>query len=339
MRQNFGGTFFRVEVLQKRTVHRGISVQIIFVSRHLKTAKNITIMPQHMLCAALLFSALVLATAILFSWLSIEFRLPLVRDLVSSLQRHENQKTQEVMVNNLRLMATRVGELQAQVLQLDSLGDRLSKIAGVKRESLPPPAVTAKPVATPPGQGGPFIAAPGAYGDLQQEIDRLSRVVEYKTDELSMLESRILEKRVRERLLPTMLPVQGARIGSSFGYRSDPITGARAIHEGIDFVAPTGTPAVAAASGVVLAAEFHPAFGNMVDVDHGDGLLSRYAHLDRVDIKPGQMVRRGERIGLVGSTGRSTGSHLHFEVRMLGVAQNPSVFLHQGAELVQARIR
>lgn len=313
-------------------------MQLILISRHLKTARNITIMPQHIFFAALLFFALVVATSAAFSWLSIEFRLPIVRDLLSHLQHQENQKTQEVVSNNLRLMATRVGELQAQVLQLNSLGDRLAKLAGVSREQVTVPEAARKPESIP-GLGGPYIVAPDSYGDLQREIDRLSRLVEYKTDELSMLESRFLEKRVRERLLPTMLPVHGARIGSGFGYRSDPITGARAMHEGIDFIIGEGTPVVAAASGVVLLAEYHHQFGNQIDIDHGDGLISRYAHLSKIEVKPGQMVRRGEKIGLVGSTGRSTGAHLHLEVRMLDVAQNPAIFLKQGEEFAQAKLR
>lgn len=311
-------------------------MQIIFVSRHLKTARNVTIMPQHLLCAGLVFMGLVVITAVFFSWLSFEFRLPLVHDVLASIQNKENQKNQEVMSNNLRLMATRMGELQAQVLQLDSLGDRLSRLAGATRE---PPAKPVKPQAGAPGQGGPLIAAPLNYGELQREIDRLSKQVETKTEELSILESRFLEKRVRERLLPTMLPVKGATIGSSFGYRSDPIAGVRAMHEGIDFIIGSGTPVAAAASGVVVVAEYHHDFGNMIDIDHGDGLISRYAHLSRIDIKPGQMVRRGQRIGLVGSTGRSTGAHLHFEVRMMGMAQNPAVFLRQGEGYAQAKVR
>jgi len=308
-------------------------VQIILVSRHLKTARNFTIMPQHMLFAALAFFGLVILTSLTFSWLSMELRLPFVRDLMTSLQRKENLKTQEVMSNNLSFMATRVGELQAQVIQLDSLGERLSRLAGMGRESAPP----AKTQSKPDGQGGPFVATPATYTDLQQQIERLTRQVEFKTDELSMLESRFLEKRVRERLLPTMLPVNASRIGSSYGYRSDPLAGVRAMHEGIDFVAPPGTPISAAAAGVAVVAEYHHAFGNMVDIDHGDGLISRYAHMSQIDIKPGQMVRRGQRVGLVGSTGRSTGPHLHFEVRMMGVAQNPAVFLRQGDNFAQAQ--
>jgi murein DD-endopeptidase MepM/ murein hydrolase activator NlpD len=175
--------------------------------------------------------------------------------------------------------------------------------------------------------------------ELQREIDRLAVAVENKTDELTILESRLLEKRVKERLLPTTLPVKDAYFGSPYGFRSDPIAGLRAIHEGIDFNAETGTPVVVAADGVVLSAAYHAEYGNLVEVDHGEGLTTRYAHLSKVDVKPGALLKRGVRIGAVGSTGRSTGSHLHFEVRMLGVAQNPANFLKQGKEFAQLKKR
>lgn len=311
-------------------------MQIIFVSRHLKTAKTVTIMPRHLVLATFVLLFSVFATSATFSWLSMEFRLPLVQDLMTYLQRKETKKSQEVMSNNLDLMATRLGELQAQVIQLDSLGERLSNIAGVRRDI---PVEKSKPAGAPLAQGGPFIPAPMNYNLLQQEIERLTKSVEFKTDELAMLEASLLEKKVRERLLPTTLPVRGASIGSGYGHRSDPFAGSRAMHEGIDFNIGSGAPVVAAAAGVVLVAEYHPEFGNMIDIDHGDGLISRYAHLSRIDIQSGRMVRRGERIGLVGSTGRSTGSHLHFEVRMLGVAQNPAVFLKKGSEFAQIKTR
>ena len=230
-------------------------------------------------------------------------------------------------------MATRLGELQAQVLHLDTLGDRLAGIAGIKREA-PPPASTLLA-----GQGGAFVPAPLGADELQREIDRLSREVDVRTDELALLESSFLEKRVKERLLPTALPVKEAFLGSPFGHRSDPILGQRAKHEGIDFNAETGTPVVVAADGVVLSAGWQSDFGNMIDVDHGDGLTTRYAHLSRMNVKAGSLVKRGERIGAVGSTGRSTGSHLHFEVRMLGIAQNPAHFLKQGQEFALVKRR
>jgi len=135
------------------------------------------------------------------------------------------------------------------------------------------------------------------------------------------------------------MPVKEAALGSSFGYRSDPIAGLRAMHEGLDFTADVGTPVVSAADGVILSTGYHPDFGNLVEIDHGDGLISRYAHLSRIDAKAGALVKRGTLIGAIGTTGRSTGPHLHFEVRMLGVAQDPALFLKRGVEFAQVKRR
>ncbi len=306
-------------------------MQIILVSGRLKTARTLNIMPRHVLLAAAIFFALVLGTSAVFSWLSVRFRLPLVQELVLSLQQREATQTQDFVRNNLQVMATRLGELQAQVLQLDGLEERLYKLTGLRKDA-PQETVVG-------GQGGPLIVVPLSATELQSEIDRLASVVLGKAEELAVLEAQVLEKRVSDRLLPTTLPVKQGAIGSGFGHRADPIAGVRAMHEGIDFVAETGTPVVVAASGVVLAVEFHPEFGNMIDVDHGEGLTSRYAHLSRTQVRVGQLVQRGERLGDVGSTGRSTGSHLHFEVRMLGVAQDPARFLKQGAEYALVKRR
>jgi murein DD-endopeptidase MepM/ murein hydrolase activator NlpD len=306
-------------------------LQIILVSRHLKVARTITIMPRHLAIAGITFVSLVMFSATLISWLTAHGPRPGSQDEVLS-QQQETHQAQQFLNNNLQLMATRLGELQAQVLHLDTLGDRLAGIAGIKREA--PPA--SKPVA---GQGGAFVPAPLGADELQREIDRLSREVDVRADELAVLETRFLEQRVKERLLPTTLPVKEAFLGSPFGHRSDPILGQRAMHEGIDFNAETGTPVVAAADGVVLAAGWQSDFGNMIEVDHGDGLTTRYAHLSRMNAKAGSLIKRGERIGAVGSTGRSTGSHLHFEVRMLGVAQNPASFLKQGEEFALVKRR
>ena len=306
-------------------------MQIILVSRHLKAARTITIMPRHLLAVLAVAAALVFSTSALFSWLSVHLRLPMVENLLVSLYGQESRKTQDYVSNNLNLMAGRLGELQAKVLQLDQLGERLSLLAG-QRELVKTPQER-------PGQGGPFLPVAMTAGELQAEIERLSLEVDRRADELAQLELRLLEKRVRDRLLPTTVPVKDAFLGSPFGHRADPVAGLRAMHEGIDFNAVPGTPVVAAAEGVVLSAVYHPEFGNVIDVDHGDGLVTRYAHLSRMDAQAGALVKRGERIGAVGSTGRSTGPHLHFEVRMLGVAQNPAHFLKQGEEYAALRRR
>jgi murein DD-endopeptidase MepM/ murein hydrolase activator NlpD len=123
------------------------------------------------------------------------------------------------------------------------------------------------------------------------------------------------------------MPVTTKWYSSGFGVRIDPFTGRSVFHEGVDFTAAMGTPIVAAAGGVVVYSGFHSEYGNMIDVDHGNDLVSRYAHASKRMVKVGQVVVRGQKIAEVGSTGRSTGPHLHFEVRHKGLPQNPSRFL------------
>jgi murein DD-endopeptidase MepM/ murein hydrolase activator NlpD len=166
-----------------------------------------------------------------------------------------------------------------------------------------------------------------SMADFNERLSLLSRSMENRTDMLSVLEAQLFEQAVKKKLLPTMMPVDAPYNGSGFGWRIDPFTGQNAMHEGIDFQADTGTPVVAAAGGVVMFAGFHPQYGNMIDIDHGNDLVTRYAHLSRLFVKEGAMVQRGRKIAESGSTGRATGPHLHFEVRFRGVAQNPARFL------------
>ena len=127
--------------------------------------------------------------------------------------------------------------------------------------------------------------------------------------------------------MPTITPIEATWNASSFGWRIDPISGQNALHEGIDFIADVGTPIFAAAGGMVVLAGRHHQYGNMVEIDHGNDFITRYAHASKLFANVGEIVRRGRKIAEVGSTGRSTGPHLHFEVRYKGVAQNPSRFL------------
>jgi len=130
-------------------------------------------------------------------------------------------------------------------------------------------------------------------------------------------------------MLPTQHPVAGP-LGSSFGWRIDPFNGHSALHTGLDFQATPGTTITAAAGGVVVAAEVHREYGNMVEIDHGNNLVTRYAHASRLLVKKGDLVKRGQKVAEVGTTGRSTGPHLHFEVLVQGVPQDPMKFLNAG---------
>lgn len=304
-------------------------MHIILVSNRLATAKTFVVTPRFVLAAATLFLALMFATSALFSWLSVQFRLPFLEHMVLSVHKQEAERHDAFMRDNLDAMAARLGQMQAQLLRLDSLGERVSSLAGVKPEE--------KPIDFRGGQGGPLLLAqPQTTVELGYALDRLARHVEFRLDSLSAMESRLLDDKVRRSLLPTVTPIQGNYVGSGFGWRVDPIVGTGAMHEGIDFAAEVGTPVIAAAGGVVVAAEMHPQYGNLVEIDHGNDFSTRYAHLSKLSVKVGQVVRRSQKIALSGNTGRSTGPHLHFEVRYKGVAQNPSRFLQQGTQLAQA---
>jgi len=234
---------------------------------------------------------------------------------------------------NLDAMATKVGEMQAKLLKLEAMGDRVSGMAGVKPEEFKPVLAPRSGAALPGagGQGGPFI--PGlsdshrtALHSLHADMDAMDARTDQYTDLFTLIESRLLEGRLAQLLIPSTTPVSGP-VGSGFGFRTDPITGRGALHMGLDFPADVGTPIAAAAGGVVVNAETHAAYGQMVDIDHGNGLVTRYAHASKLLVKSGDLVRRGQTVAQVGNSGRSTGPHLHFEVLVDGVPQNPARFL------------
>lgn len=305
-------------------------MNIILVSSRLKTAKTLHVTPRFLLWAVLGLIFLSFVSSFAFSWVGIRFNLPFASDLVAMVQQQHNKKNEEYLRENVSAMAVKLGEMQAQVVRLDSLGERISKLSGV---SLPKTDVGNKGGKDAAGgKGGPLVrpSAPLSAMDLQREIDRLGEIIEQRSDELTALESQLMERRIKSTLLPTITPIEANYLGSPFGRRIDPIAGVGAMHEGIDFVADIGTSVIASAGGVVVTAESHPQYGLLVEIDHGNEFTSRYAHLSKISVKVGQIVRRGQLIAASGNTGRSTGPHLHFEVRFKGVAQNPSRFLQMG---------
>ena len=267
---------------------------------------------------------------------------PVVSQVVRLVVRDEIAQRDRFMRENLDAMAQRVGEMQAKLVKLQLMGERVSGLAGLKPEDLRPaderdtgrnaPAARggapagAKAVGSG-GQGGPYVPAHSpSLEQLNQAVAQLDEQAEHHGDMFTMIESRLLESRLSALMVPSSAPVEGP-IGSGFGFRTDPFTGRGALHTGLDFPADTGTPIQAAAGGVVIASEMHPQYGNMVEVDHGNSLVTRYAHASKLLVKTGDIVKRGQAIALVGSTGRSTGPHLHFEVLVEGVPQNPAKFL------------
>ncbi len=232
---------------------------------------------------------------------------------------------------NLAVLAASVGEMQARMVRLDALGERVSGLTGIAPQDFD--------FRHKPGRGGPEAGARAqtlTLPELQAELARLDKQAEHRFDYFDVLEGALLDREMRGRRIPRVLPVATGYDSSGFGARIDPFTGRRTQHDGVDFVAPAGTPIVAAAGGVVVASEWHHEYGNMIDIDHGNGLKTRYAHASKTLVKTGDLVRAGQTIAQVGSSGRSTGSHLHFEVHVDGVPRNPGGFLMAASKVPSA---
>ncbi len=301
-------------------------MNIILVTSRMPAAKAISIGRGHVVGACMLLAVTVLALAGLLNYAALRYaaqtRNPIVFSLFSGVLQEEAEKTQAYLRDNLDTMATRLGEMQAQILRLDTLGERVARLAGFKPQEFM--------LEQAPGRGGALSQIPSeplSFTELARRLDFVSRQVDDRSDKLGLLDSLLTQDSARKQLLPSVLPVQGGAYNSNFGWRLDPFNGRQSFHEGIDFIADTGTAISAAAAGVVVVSEFHPQYGNIIDIDHGGGLVTRYAHCSKRLARVGDVVMKGAKIGEVGSTGRTTGSHLHFEVRHHGAPQNPARFL------------
>jgi len=315
-------------------------VNIILVAGANARARTITLDWRHWaLGGAALFLVFVTFT-LAFNFVTLKWAAatqhPWLAAIVLADQREEAARIQERVQGHLNAMAIRLGELQAQMLRLENVGDRLARTAGLSPQELP-----STPAGVAPGRGGAPSSLPsrnlslGEFGDL---LTDLGRQMDVRSDQFSVLEALLVHDSANRKFMPTLYPILDGWYSSNFGYRIDPFTGQQSMHEGIDFPAEVGTPIVAAASGKVIFADWHPAYGKMVEIDHGNGIVSRYAHTSAMFVKEGDLVVRGQKIAAVGSTGRSTGPHLHFEVRLNGVPQNPARFLSQ-ASLTQASLQ
>ena len=301
-------------------------MNVILISNNLAKPKTLTLTSRHLVVLAGAFLVAAVLMAMGLNYLSLRYAdkidSPTLRSLVLSVQQEEQQKSQSYLRDSLNAMAVRMGQMQAQLLRLDSVGARLAELAGIKPQEFLFNQI--------PAQGGIVPNLPSqdmSFIEFNNRIQELSRIVDDRADKLGALDSLLMQDRLRKKMLPSVMPVNAKWYSSGFGARIDPFTGRSAFHEGVDFIAATGTPIVAAANGVVVYSDYHPEYGNMIDVDHGNDLVSRYAHASKRMVKVGQIVVRGQKIAEVGSTGRSTGPHLHFEVRHRGLPQNPSRFL------------
>lgn len=233
-------------------------------------------------------------------------------------QQADLDQAREEAQREVNAIAARVGELQAQANRLNALGDRLTRVGKLKDGEFN--------FGELPGQGGSETASDVPAADLLSSLDSLQAQFAHSGRQLSVLEALLFDQKLDSKRMPAGMPAPGY-ISSSYGGRNDPFGRGRAHHLGIDIDANTGDPITAAAEGVVSFSGVRSGYGNVVEIDHGNGYKTLYAHNSANLVRAGDVVRAGQLIGKVGSTGRSTGSHLHFEVMLNGRQVNPRQYL------------
>lgn len=224
---------------------------------------------------------------------------------------------------NLDALATRLSKLQSHVMRLDALGSRLAKMADVKDIDFS--------ASVPVGVGGPH--EPGrvqdslGVPDFLKQLDDLTVEIEDRNDKLAAIESMLMNTALQDRTQPAGKPAFGGWISSLFGFRTDPINGKREFHEGIDYAGKPGTVVRAVAAGIITWSARRSGFGNLVEINHGNGHVTRYAHNQENLVAVGDKVEKGQPIAIMGSTGRSTGTHVHFEVIHNGKHVDPIKYI------------
>ncbi len=292
-------------------------MNLILLSSLLPQAKTLTLSRlQILMIAGLLFLMPFMGGAAVHYYMNAhaESLRPSLRDFF--LSGYERQR---------KTVAMRLGQMEAQILRINALSKHVGSVAGIKLEEYQFNAL-------PPRGGLDSTGSPLDNGELNSELSRLGRALKRSEQELVALQSQLFEQVLEKNALPNAMPISAGWLSSNFGWRIDPFSGGNAFHEGVDFPAASGDAISAAASGVVSYSDYHSGYGNVLEIDHGNGFASRYAHASRRLVSVGEIVIRGQKIGEVGNTGRSTGPHLHFEVRRHGVAQDPALlFQHTAA--------
>lgn len=301
-------------------------MNIIFVSNSMAKAKTLSMLQVGMLALALI---------LLPTFITIVLIVPQESALqkgVKSLLPPQLKFSFNNQQKHLDAYAVQLGEMQARIMRLDAQSERLSRLAGEKplahsnASNVKLDALKGKLLRD--GQGGPLVRnSPLSELDLQHYIAELMAKIDADTDHFSSLEAKLLQQSVLKDTLPNISPVSAAFNSSSYGWRIDPFNGEKAFHEGLDFPAATGTPINAAAGGIVSFAGQTADYGKLVKIDHGSGLETRYAHSSKVLVKVGDRVEKGQEIAEIGNSGRSTGPHLHYEIRLNGNALDPRQYL------------
>jgi murein DD-endopeptidase MepM/ murein hydrolase activator NlpD len=250
-----------------------------------------------------------------------------VRELQADLatQRTEIEAMRGQSREQIDALAVRMGELNARAIRLNALGRRLTSMAKLDDGEFD--------FDTKPALGGPLEplegAGAGQVATFFDDIDSMDRTLHSQQQQLTVLEALLMKRKLKERVSPSGRPVKAGYISSYFGSRTDPFTGKGANHRGVDFAGKTGSDVISVAAGVVTYSGPRSGYGNMVEINHGNGYVTRYAHNDKNLVTPGDQIHPGQKIALMGATGRATGPNLHFEVWLRGRPVDPVKYIRQ----------
>lgn len=307
-------------------------MHIIFLSRDRGAARSLSLDVRWLLLGGLLSLGLVLGTGVaLGSWMNASESVsadPRLTDALDA-QRSEMTQAREDAQRQLDAFAAHIAELQARLTRLDALGERVAELAELDASEFD--------FSLGVGQGGPEDAldAP-AYQPppFMEVLDQLGERLHSREQQLEVLEQLLGERRLNDATSPAGRPVRQGYVSSPFGVRSDPLTGRLSHHKGVDFAAKVGSDVLAVGAGVVTWSGRKSGYGNLVEISHADGYRTLYAHNQRNLVEVGDLVQRGQAIAKVGSSGRSTGAHVHFEVTRDGEVVNPTLYIARstGAE-------
>jgi murein DD-endopeptidase MepM/ murein hydrolase activator NlpD len=303
-------------------------MQLIWVAGPAAQVVTVSITARKVLMALFAVSSFLLILGFVFNFVglrvAIEYAPELAHRMGGVTSQTEQMKTEALYRTKLDSLNQQLGLVTRQLGEMERIKNDVLGRLGV--EKLLP--VSGAPKSNNSwGRGGPLNLLPvwGSKTLLSQQLDATEELLVQYEKILSNMQANWQKDLDRLDLIPTQLPLSGEfLLTSSFGVRADPMTHLPSMHEGIDFVAPVGTPVLATAPGQVLRAEYSGAYGNMVELSHQDGFVTRYAHLKTIFVKPGQFIRREETLGSLGNTGRSTGPHLHYEVLLRGQPMHPA---------------
>ena len=239
-------------------------------------------------------------------------------------QRQELDAVIESTKHSMTALSVRLAELQAQAIRLDALGERLIELNKLNAREFD--------FGNPPAVGGPegsVVMEEMAVGDFLEALDALSRQLDERATQLTIMEDIFMHENLRSETIPSGRPVESGWLSSGFGRRTDPFSGKLAYHEGVDFAGKTGTGVIAAASGVVTWSGERYGYGRMVEIDHGNGYVTRYAHNKENKVEVGEIIEKGQVLALMGSSGRSTGPHVHYEVLRNGKPVDPKRYIYR----------